>query len=77
VDYNIKKHLSLNDCLDDSKYANLKLINIQHTMNLPISNSYQYFLDNPFDMANIKLFIKVFECNNMAYGVAIFHYYKD
>lgn len=46
-------------------------------MNLPISNSYQYFLDNPFDMANIKLFIKVFECNNMAYGVAIFHYYKD
>lgn len=77
VDYNIKKHKDLDDWTNESKHVNAKLINKYATYNEPISESYQYFLDNPFDMANIKSFIKVFEHNNTPYGIAMFHYYKE
>lgn len=77
IDYNIKKHKDLDDWIDESKHINSKLINKYATYDEPISESYQYFLDNPFDMANIKSFIKVFEHNNTSYGIVIFHYYKE
>lgn len=77
VDYDIKKHKALDDWIDESKHVNSKLINKYATYDEPISESYQYFLDNPFDMANIKSFIKVFEHNDISYGIAMFHYYKE
>lgn len=77
VDYDIEKHLSLDDWIDESKHVNSKLINKYATYGEPISDSYQYFIDNPFDMANIKSFMKVFEYNDISYGVVMFHYYKE
>ncbi|NLB48615.1 MAG: GNAT family N-acetyltransferase [Erysipelotrichia bacterium] len=77
VDYDINKHKLLDDWIDESKYINVKTINKYATYHEPISETYQYFLDNPFDMANIKSFIKVFERDGISYAVTIFHYYND
>lgn len=77
VDYDIKRHVSLDEWIDESKHINAKLINKYATYNEPLSETYKYFLDNPFDMANIKSFIKVFEYDDISYGVTVFHYYKE
>ncbi len=76
-DYDLKEHISLDDWIDESKYINAKKINMYAAYNEPMSDTYHYFLNNPFDMANIKTFIKVFESENIYYGVAVFHYYKE
>ncbi len=35
---------------------------------------HHYFLEHPFDMANIKSFIKVFEVKGIVVSVGAFHY---
>lgn len=35
---------------------------------------HHYFLEHPFDMANIKSFIKVFEVKGTVVSVGAFHY---
>lgn len=77
VNYDLKRHYILDKWIDESEHVNAKLINKYATYNEPISNTYKYFLDNPFDMANIKTFLKVFEHDHEFYGVAVFHYYKE
>ena len=38
---------------------------------------HHYFLEHPFDMANIKSFIKVFEVKGTVVSVVAFHYYVE
>lgn len=77
IDYNIHKHKFLDEWIDESKNQNAKLINMYATFNEPISKTYQYFLEHPHDMANIKSFIKLFANDNVIYGVVVFHYYNE
>ena len=35
------------------------------------------FLKHPYDMANIKSFIKLFANEGFIYGVVVFHYYNE
>lgn len=77
IDYNIEKHCSLDEWIDETKHSNAKLINKYATYNEPISDAYKYFLDNPFKMANIKSFIKIFENKDIVYGIVVFHYYNE
>lgn len=77
IDYEINKHISLDSWIDESNHPNAKLINKFATFNEPLSDTYQYFLDNTLDMANIKSFLKVFEHDDIFYGTAVFHYYEE
>ncbi len=77
LDYDKQKHKDIDNWIDEDKYQNAKLINKFATYNETISETYEYFINNPFDMANIKSFIKIFEKNNIFYGIVIFHYYVE
>ena len=77
IDYNIHKHKFLDEWIDESKNQNAKLINMYATFNEPFSKTYQYFLEHPYDMANIKSFIKLFAHDNVIYGVVVFHYFNE
>lgn len=67
----------MDEWIDESKYLNAKVINKYATYNEPISGSYKYFLENPYDMANIKSFIKIFLNEGVIYGIVTFHYYNE
>lgn len=77
IDYNINTHKMLDEWIDELKNPNAKLINMYATFNEPISKTYQYFLKHPYDMANIKSFIKLFANEGFIYGVVVFHYYNE
>ncbi|CCV64195.1 hypothetical protein BN85406180 [Alteracholeplasma palmae J233] len=76
-DYNIEIHKYLDKWIDESKYLNARLINKYATYNEPISKTYKYFLDNPYEMANIKSYIKLFISEDVVYGIVVFHYYNE
>jgi len=77
IDYNIHKHKFLDEWIDESKNQNAKLINMYATFNEPFSKTYQYFLERPYDMANIKSFIRLFANKDIIYGIVVFHYYNE
>lgn len=77
IDYNVHTHKFLDEWNDESKNANAKLISMYATYNEPISKTYQYFLEHPYDMANIKSFIKLFLNEGVVYGIVVFHYYNE
>lgn len=74
-DYNIDKHQVIDTWIDENKYKQAKLINKFALFNEPISEFYHYILASPYDLANIKSFIKVFKDNDNILGVVVFHYY--
>lgn len=75
--YNPIKHKIIDCWILEDKYINAKQVNEFAFFNEPISTNYKYILNNPYEMANIKSFIKVFKSDKTIVGVAVFHYYND
>ncbi len=76
-DYNTFKHQEIDTWIDEKKYKNAKIINKFALFNEPISDFYHYICSNPFGMANIGSFIKVFRDKDIIVGVSVFHYYVE
>ncbi len=75
--YDPIKHEIVDSWILEDKYINAKQINEFAFFNEPISTNYNYILNNPYEMANIKSFIKVFKSDKTIVGVVVFHYYND
>jgi len=75
--YNPKEHKVIDEWILEDKYYNAKQINEFALFNEPISLHYKYILNNPYEMANIKSFIKVFKNKQTIAGVVVFHYYVN
>ncbi|MDD4090462.1 MAG: GNAT family N-acetyltransferase [Acholeplasmataceae bacterium] len=75
--YDPLKHKIVDSWILEDKYINAKQINEFAFFNEPISTNYKYILNNPYEMANIKSFIKVFKSDETIVGVVVFHYYTD
>ncbi len=75
--YNPKEHKVIDVCILEDKYYNAKQINEFALFNEPISLHYKYILNNPYEIANIKSFIKVFKNKQTIAGVLVFHYYVN
>lgn len=77
VDYDIEKHKQLDQWNDEKLYLNAKQINDYALYDEPLSSFYNHFQENPFDMANIRSFIKVVEGDKDILGAVVFHYYLE
>lgn len=77
IDYHPNEHKTIDDWMLASYSQHHEKINRFAFFNEPISKTYEHFLKNPNDMANIKTVIKVIEDETDIIGIAILHYYTD
>ena len=75
--YDPLKHKIVDSWILEEKYINAKQINKFAFFNEPISKNHKYILNKPYEMANIKSFIKVFKSDETIVGVVVFHYYIE